>query len=130
MCSNKYILKLTFLKLLYYKMCRCLLKKKNVCIILSIFFSEVRNSINVLLNTPHICFRHADLNHLASSVQEMKNKLSYLKKTASDVNKIKTVGLYLYLVLHLPTPMLCIVIAQKIRINNNQGLNRTFHTLK
>uniref|UniRef100_A0A2S2QFG3 Coiled-coil domain-containing protein n=1 Tax=Sipha flava TaxID=143950 RepID=A0A2S2QFG3_9HEMI len=36
--------------------------------------------------------RHADLNQLASSVQEMKKKLFYLKKTASDVNKIKTVG--------------------------------------
>ncbi|KAE9523830.1 hypothetical protein AGLY_015718 [Aphis glycines] len=36
--------------------------------------------------------RHADLNQLASSVQEMKKKLSYLKKTALDVNKIKIVG--------------------------------------
>ncbi|VVC46191.1 Hypothetical protein CINCED_3A007706 [Cinara cedri] len=36
--------------------------------------------------------RHADLNQLASTIQEMKNKLSYLKKTASDVNKIKAVG--------------------------------------
>ncbi|XP_060875656.1 coiled-coil domain-containing protein 112-like isoform X2 [Metopolophium dirhodum] len=36
--------------------------------------------------------RHADLNQLASSIQEMKKKLSYLKKTALDVNKIKTVG--------------------------------------
>ncbi|XP_022166520.1 coiled-coil domain-containing protein 112-like [Myzus persicae] len=36
--------------------------------------------------------RHADLNQLASSIQEMKKKLSYLKKTALDVNKIKIVG--------------------------------------
>lgn len=42
-----------------------------------------------------LCFRHADLNQLASSVQEMKNKLSYLKKTASDVNKIRTVGMWI-----------------------------------
>jgi hypothetical protein len=39
--------------------------------------------------------RHADLNQLASSVQEMKKKLFYLKKTASDVNKIKTVGMWM-----------------------------------
>lgn len=46
------------------------------------------------------CFRHADLNQLASSVQEMKKKLSYLKKTALDVNKIKIVGMWklLYLI--------------------------------
>ncbi|KAL5235846.1 hypothetical protein ACI65C_003256 [Semiaphis heraclei] len=36
--------------------------------------------------------RHADLNQIASSIQEMKKKLSYLKKTALDVNKIKIVG--------------------------------------
>ncbi|XP_025198265.1 coiled-coil domain-containing protein 112-like isoform X1 [Melanaphis sacchari] len=36
--------------------------------------------------------RHADLNQFASSIQEMKKKLSYLKKTALDVNKIKIIG--------------------------------------
>lgn len=55
--------------------------------------------VNIMLYlTVFRCYRHADLNQLASSVQEMKNKLSYLKKTASDVNKIKTVGTWMCIV--------------------------------
>ncbi|XP_050441994.1 coiled-coil domain-containing protein 112-like isoform X2 [Adelges cooleyi] len=35
---------------------------------------------------------HADLNQMANAIQNLRSKLTYLKKTASDINKIKTIG--------------------------------------
>lgn len=59
------------------------------------------NTYKIILYRIQCCSRHADLNQLASTVQEMKNKLSYLKKTASDVNKIRTVGMCIELFIDL-----------------------------
>ncbi|XP_050534686.1 coiled-coil domain-containing protein 112-like isoform X2 [Daktulosphaira vitifoliae] len=37
--------------------------------------------------------RHSDLNQMASLIQDLRYKLAYLKKTASDINKVKNIGL-------------------------------------
>lgn len=69
---------------------RIYLTSRRLCNFVKLEINELCLDV---FNTAILCFRHTDLNQLASSVQEMKNKLSYLKKTASDVNKIKTVGM-------------------------------------